>query len=293
MKILEYFQPTTVQEAISLLTHHGEEAKLIAGGQSLIAMMRQRVIKPNYLIGLKGIPGLTTIEADGKGGVTIGAMATHRAVETSPIVLERCGVLAQAEAAVASIQVRNAGTLGGDVCHAEPGADPPAALIALGALARITGSKGERMVPFEEFFKDYFETVLSPDELLTSISIPPQPPNTGGVYLKHCVRGGDMAIVGVAAILTMDGDVCKDVKIGINGAALTPVRAKKAEEVLKGKRLDDKLILDAGRAAAQDSNPLSDAEASAEYRREMVEVFVRRAVKQAAQAARRTEGVTR
>lgn len=284
---MEYIRPASLAEAVQALQEFGDGAKLVAGGQSLLAMMKQRVLQPDALVSLKGIPGLTELAATPEGGLAIGAMVTHRSILTAPVVRERCPLLGATAAEVASVQVRNLGTWGGNVAHGEPGADPPGALIAAGAAVEVFGAGGLRRVPLESFFLDYMTTDLGPDEILTRILVPAQPAHSAGVYLKHAVRSGDMAICGVAARVTLDPDgrAIQDVRIGINGASLTPLRAVAAETALRGRLPDPRLIDDAAVAAQQACAPLDDAEASAEYRLEMVRVYVRRAVAQAVAAA--------
>jgi carbon-monoxide dehydrogenase medium subunit len=284
MANVEYREPTSIEEALALLGQYGDEAKIIAGGQSLLVMMRDGLIRPRVLVGLQGIPGLSTIQANGE--LRIGAMATHTAVERHPAVQQRWPLLAEAERAVSTLQIRNRGTLVGNVAHGFPTADPPAALIALGAQARIVGPGGERTLPIEEFFVGFMETALQPTELLAELRIPAQPARSGGVYLKYAMRPLDFSIVGVGARVTLAEDgTCAEARIGLNGAGATPLRARQAEAALHGARLTDEAIAEAGRLAATESDPVGDLDGSAEYKRKMVEVFVRRALRRAAQAA--------
>ncbi|MFQ5825899.1 MAG: FAD binding domain-containing protein [Dehalococcoidia bacterium] len=282
----DYLEPKSLDEAISLLAQYGEEAKVMAGGQSLLVMMGQRLLTPRYLISLAEIPGLDQIE-ERDGVVSIGAMTTHREVAASPIVNRRLKLLAGAVGNIGSPAVRNLGTLGGDLCMNEVGADPPQALLALEARAKILGPRGERTIPLDDFFTGYLETCLGADELLTHILIPLPPETMSQIYLKHCLRVLDRALVGVALALDRDdgGSVCRDIRIGLGGVAPTPFRARKAEEILKGAPLNDDLVEKAGQAASEEARPLSDVHGSSDYRRKMVQVFVKRAIQQAMENA--------
>src|SRR3954454_14578511 len=229
---MRYLEPETVDEALGLLAEHGDGAKVIAGGQSLLILMRERLVEMDALVGLKAIAGLREIEVN--GGVRIGAMVTHSAVERDARIAERWPLLAAAEAAVSTMQVRNRGTLGGNVAHAFPTADPPGALIASDARVRLASKRsGERTVPAEEFFVGLLETAAQADELVTAIELPEQPQGARTAYLKFAIRPLDFAIVGVAArmVLADDGTVA-DARIGLNGAANRALRATEADQVL-------------------------------------------------------------
>jgi carbon-monoxide dehydrogenase medium subunit len=282
----DYLEPRSLDKAVSLLAQYGEEAKVMAGGQSLVVMMRQRLLTPRYLISLSEIPGLDQIEERGEE-ISIGALTTHREVATSPIVNRRLKLLAQAVGSIGSPAVKNLGTLGGDLCMNEVGADPPQALLALEARARILGPRGERIIPLDDFFTGYLETCLGVDEMLTHILIPIPPETMRQVYLKHCLRVLDRALVGVALALDLnDRDrVCRDIRIGLGGVAPTPFRARRAEEILRGNPLNDDLVEKAGQAASEEARPLSDVHGSSDYRRKMVQVFVRRAIGKAMENA--------
>jgi carbon-monoxide dehydrogenase medium subunit len=276
---LQYLEPTTLGEAVSLLARYGDEAKAIAGGQTLIPMLRQRLLSPSYLVSLSAIPELRRIEKDGQGNLLIGACASHRAVEVSPQVREGWPILAETVAKVAAPQIRNLGTLGGDLCHSEYGADPPATLLALEAQARIVGPTGERWLPLEEFFVDLYQTALGPAELLTQLKLPPLPSKSKMIYIKYALRAMDPAIVGVAVVMEVEDGRCRKARIGLNGAAPVPLRARQAEAALQGRRLDQATLEEAARAAQAEAAPFTNAYASAEYRRRMVGVFVKRALR--------------
>ena len=274
-----YHAPETVDEALRLLAAFGPDAKPIAGGQSLLVLMRLGLVSPGALIGLKRIEELTCVGELPGGGLTIGAMVTQHRLEHDPLIRERFPALREAAAAVASPPVRRQGTLGGNLCHADPTGDPPAALIALAAEVEVAGPGGRRRLPVEDLFADYMETVLHPDELLVAVDLPGPPPRSGAAYLKHRQRGVDTALVGVGVALTLaeDGRTCAGARIGLVAAGTTPLRARGAEAVLQGSVAVDEALVATADAAAAECDPLDDTEASAWYRREMVRVFVRRA----------------
>ena len=283
----EYLAPTTVDEALALLGEHGDEARIVGGGQSLLVFLRQGLLAPRWLIGLKQIPELAHIERSAEGGLAIGAMVTQHRLEHDPLVAAGYPALAEAAAAVSSPPIRRQGTLGGNLCHADPTGDPPAALIALGAEVEIAGQHGRRRVPVSGLFRGFLETAVEADELMVAVHVPPVGPRTGAAYLKHRVRGVDYALVGVGFGLTLaeDSTTCSDVRIGLAGVGDTPLRAVNAEAVLRGQPIDDETLRAAGEAAAAECRPPSDTEGSEWYRREMVKVFVRRAGEIALQRA--------
>jgi carbon-monoxide dehydrogenase medium subunit len=282
IKDFEYFAPKTLKEALTLLDKYQDEGKIICGGQSLLILMRQGLVAPKYLIDIKGLSELNYIK-DAKEGLRLGATTTHRAIEKSPLIQKKYSVLAEMERRLASIQTRNWGSIGGNVCHGDPAGDPAPVLMALNATLTTTSLKGERNMAVEDFCLDYFETALKPGELLTEIQIPAVPPRTGTAYTKFNVIESDLATVGVAVSVTLgSGDgVCQEVRIALGASAPTPMRAKKAEAVLKGKKLTDNLLAEAGEVASTEAEPISDIYASAEYRRELVKVLVRRVAKEA------------
>jgi carbon-monoxide dehydrogenase medium subunit len=279
----DYLAPVSIDEALALLAEHGEEAKIIAGGQSLLVFLRQGLLEPRVLIGLKRIPELTRIEVSPDGGLTIGSMVTQHALETSPIVGERFPALAEAAASVASPLIRRLGTIGGNLCHGDPTGDPPAALIALGAEVEIANPGGCRRVPVDELFADYMETHLESGDLLVAVHLPAPTPDSGSAYFKHRIRAVDTALVGAGVGLTLsaDGLTCTEARIGLVGAGVTPIRARNAEAELRGKAVSSEAIEAVARAASEECEPLADTEGSEWYRREMVAVFVRRAAERA------------
>jgi carbon-monoxide dehydrogenase medium subunit len=284
----ELLEPNSVEEACRLLSKHGGGAKVFAGGTALVKLMKKRLIHPSYLVNLKGIKELHFIRED-KDGVRVGALATLREIETSPLVRERLRVVTEMIHTIGSVQIRNVGTLTGNLCFADPASDPAPLLIALGARLKIVGPGGARVLSLEEFFTDFYETTLSADEILEEIQIPFLPKDSGVTYLKHTMRVAfDLAIVGVAVRLGLnlkDG-VCQDSKIVLGGVASTPVRTKKAEGILKGKVIDDSRIAEAARTASSEVDPIHDVRASSEYRREMIEVFVERGIQKALERAK-------
>jgi carbon-monoxide dehydrogenase medium subunit len=279
LRDIDVHAPPNVEVALALLAEHGAGAKVLAGGQSLLVLLRMGLISPKCLISLQHIPGLKLIAASAGEGTRLGAAITQHQLANDLQIRSRFPALAEAAAAVASPQVRRLGTIGGNLCHADPTADPPAALIALGAEVEIQSVEGRRRLPVEELFVDYMETALSPDELLTSIHLPAAAPRSGSAYLKHRLRGVDTALVGVGVGLSLeeDGVTCRSVRIGLAGAGVTPIRAREAESALIGKSVTEATFADAGVAAAAECSPLEDTEASEWYRREMIDLFVRRA----------------
>lgn len=278
----EYLAPTTLEEALSLLSKYKAKAKVIAGGTDLVPKLKRREIgAPEYVIDIKGIPGLDKIKPNGSG-LNIGALATIGAVESSAIIQQKFSILAQAARSMASPQVRNRGTIAGNICNAVPSADSAPALLTLEARLKVISQKGERVVGIEQFFAGPNQTVLTDDEVLAEIQLPNMPPKSKGVYLKLSPRRAmDLAIVGVAAVVIPQDGVCQDIRIALGAVAPTPTRTKKAEEMLKGQKLDDSSIAKAAKTAAGEAKPIDDHRASAEYRRDMVEVLVKRAIKQA------------
>ena len=276
----QYLEPTTIEEAVSLLAAYDGEAKVIAGGTDLINLIRTKAIRPHYVVDIGRIQGLDHVRYDGDGALFIGALATLRALETSHDVKQRHPVIAQAAGQLGSMAIRNVGTLGGNLCHASPAADTAPALLSLQAEVRIAGPAGDRTVALENFFTAPGRTVLQRREILAEIRVPPMPPLSTAVYLKHASRGAaDLAIVGVAVNLTLDSGCCRSVRIALGAVAPTPMRARIAEKVLDGKELNDALIEQAAQAAAAESRPITDVRASADYRREMVKVFTQWAIR--------------
>jgi len=283
----EYFAPKTVKEALSLLSKYKEEAKMIAGGQSMLVVMRQRLLTPEYVIDIKGLTTLEYIKYDDKQGLRIGALTIHRDIEKSPVIQKHFGVLSEMEGNLATIQTRNWGTIGGNLCHSDPAGDPATVFIALKAKFKLASSGKERIVEADEFSTDYLEADLKPGEMLAEIQVPTPAPHTGTAYEKLMVMKGDMGVVGAAVSITLDSkDSCQDARIALSNCSSVPLRAKKAEKVLIGKTINDGLLTKAGEVAATEATPPSDVHGSAEYRREMVKVFVKRVAKLALERAK-------
>jgi len=264
-----------------LLSKYDGKARAIAGGTDLLVQIRGKTIKPEYVVDIGYIPGLDYINYDEKQGLSIGALATIRAIEKSDKLCRIYPVISQAAGLLGSVAIRNVATIGGNLCNAAPSADTAPPLIGLSARARIIGPGGERLVSLEDFFTGPGETVLKAGELLLEIQVPVPPPGTKGVYLKHGRSAVDLATVGVAVVMALEsGGVCRDVKIVLGAVAPTPMRAKKAEEILRGKKVEPALIEEAAQVASGEAQPITDVRASAEYRKEMVKVFTRRAIGQ-------------
>jgi carbon-monoxide dehydrogenase medium subunit len=286
----EYVAPKTLHEALQLLDQYRDQYKIIAGGQSLLIMMRQGLIQPEVLIDIKGLSELDYITSDNQKGLSIGALTNHRTIEKSPVIKTSFGVIAEMESRLASIQTRNWGSIGGNLCHGDPAGDLAPVLIALNATLTVAGMKGERNMLVEDFFLDYFETALEHGELLREIQVPAIPPNTGVAYTKFNVIESEMATVGVAVSVTLaskEGN-CKDVRIVLGNAAPKPMRTKQAEELLRGKKITDPLLQEAGEIASTEGDPISDIHATAEYRQELIKVLVKRVGKEALSRAKKT-----
>ena len=283
MNTFEYMPAKTVKEACELLFKYGEEAKILGGGQSLVNLMKQDFVSPSYIIDIKEISDLDYIRYDEKDGLRIGALTTHRSLETSTIVQDKFFMLAEMEHTLASVAVRNWGTLGGNLAHADPASDLAPTLMALGAEVEVTGSKAKRVISLDDFFIGYFETALQPDELLTEIHVP-NSGQGGGIYSKFALRATDLAVVSVATHLIFDpdnSDQCKDARIVMGSVGPTPLRSKRGEDLLKGQTIDAALIEEAARLSAEDAQPTTDINGSEEYKREIVHVLVRRNIKEA------------
>jgi CO/xanthine dehydrogenase FAD-binding subunit len=289
MKDFEYFSAGSLQEACSLISQYKNVGKVLAGGQSLITLLRQKLISPECLIDIKDLKELDYIEYDEKTGMRMGALTTHRAIEKSPLIAAKYSVLSEMEKSVASVQTRNWGTIGGNLCSADPIGDPAPSLITLGAKLKLVSTRGERVVPLEEFFTDYFTTVIEPDEILAEIQVPPPALNTAIEYMKFSTIEAGIKIVSTSVAITVEpgSDVCADAKIVMSAVAPIPLVTKKAAEMLKGKKLTDSLIEEAAKMAASETDPTSDVHASAEYRKELVKVLVKRAIKLAFEKAKK------
>jgi len=283
MHNFEYREPDTLEEVLALLGELGEEAKIVAGGTALVIMLNQRLLVPSHLISLRKLRDIDQIESS-DGTLQLGALATLRAVETSPLVKEQSPVLAETYAQVATLRIRNMATVGGSLAHADPNQDPPVTLMALDARVGLASANGSREVALDEFFIDYYETVVRPDELVTRVMVPRAAPHTGSAYLKFLPRTSeDYATVGVAARVSLEPDsgVCQDCRLVLGGVGATPLRARDAEDLLKGQKSTPELLEAVAAAARQLTDPVGDSRGSAQYKRAMTGVFVGRAIDQA------------
>jgi carbon-monoxide dehydrogenase medium subunit len=277
----EYLSPQSLQEACALLAQYGSRAKVLAGGSDVLVKMKDGLISPSYLVSLKRLDSLKAIRYEKGTGVIIGARATHNEIMSNSILQEKYRSVCEAAHTMAAEQIRNIGTIGGNLVNAVPSADLPPILIALDAQARIAGPNGGRTIRLEEFFLGPGKTVLENGEILTEIIVPDQP-TTGSNYIKFGLRrAGALAVVGVASSVTLRDGVCQDVRIVLGAVAPTPIRARQAENVLRSKKVSQDLINEAGKIAATESKPINDIRGSIEYRRNLVDVLTRRSLKAA------------
>jgi aerobic carbon-monoxide dehydrogenase medium subunit len=285
MNRFDYLEPDTLEEAVALLSRHGPKLNILAGDTDLLVEIKEQLRAPGYVMSLGRLPGLDQVSFDEKQGLKIGALVTTRELEIHPVLNKHYPGLVQALRELGSIQVRNRATLAGNICRASPSADTLPPLIADGASISLSGSS-KRTILLEDFFTGPGKTRLQADEIVTEIVVPPPPPHTGKHYIKHGRRKAmELATVGVAVCLTMDKDVCKDIRICLGAVAPTPIRAKQAESMLKNQVLKDPLIEKAADAAMAESRPISNVRGSAEYRKEMVRVLTRRALEEARRRA--------
>jgi len=301
MKKFDYFRPKTFEEALTLLAQYGEKAKLIAGGTDIIVLIKQKAIAPDALISLQRIPGLDQIKYN--GSLSIGPMVTHRAIEKSEVIRKNFSALADAADYLGSVQIRNVATIGGNICTAAPSADTATPLLVLGTQVTIKSPKQERTLPIEQFFKGPGESVLKTGEMVKELLIPKLLPNTGSAYYKLQRRLAlDLPILGVSVLLSLDTNkvtcsdllctaspistilhkmeedeiVCKDVRIALGVAAPIPMRALKAETLLRGKKLSDELLEEVANTASQEAQPRDTLRGEAWYRKDMIRVLVKR-----------------
>ena len=277
----EYYTPQSVEEAIELLDRYGDDAKIIAGGQSLVPMMNFRLARPEILIDINAIQELEYIKSDGDE-LAMGALTRERDIEQSPLIIEKWPLLSKAISFIGHSAIRNRGTLGGSLVHADPSAEIPTSLCALNGRVKVVGPSGERTLEPEEFFLTYLTTSLEPTDLLVEIRIPALPQKMGWSFRELSRRSGDFAIVAVAILLfTEKTGVCREARISMGGVAPTPVRAQEAETLLSGQKITEKLIAEAAQQAAEETDTEPDYHASAEYRMDMARVFVKRGLQEA------------
>jgi carbon-monoxide dehydrogenase medium subunit len=282
----EYLAPSGIGEAVALLKQHGDDAKLLAGGQSLVPMMKLRVARPKYLIDIHRIPELSYIREEA-GQIRCGAMTCHIEIEESPLLREKIPVLCQAANKIGDVQVRNRGTIGGGLVEADPAGDYGPVVLALNAQLKCIGPKGERIVPATDFFTFAYTTALESDEILTEVIFPLPDRDSAGVYLKLERVAGDFAITSAAVQLSLDKDgACNNIGIGVTGAGAVPLKASATENLLEGKRITAELIDEAGRLIQEGAEPIEDLRGSASYKKKALSTILRRAI---AESLRRAE----
>ena len=280
MRDFSFHTPESLEEALTLLDRYGENARPIAGGTALVVLMKQSLVYADHLVSLQTAGGLRDINMEG-GDLHLGALVTHRRVETSTLVKEQVPFLAEIYNRVATVRVRNVATVGGGLAHADPAQDPPPGLMVLGASVRLKSIRGERTLPVEELFSDYFETEIQPDEVLVELIVPPPPPGARTVYLKYLPRtADDYPTVGVAAMATLENGRCGDLRVALGALGTTPLRATGVEEMLRGNEVTQEAVQHAAEVVRERVEPLDDFRGSAEYKREMAVVFTRRALEQ-------------
>ena len=281
----EYLAPASLDEALAALAEHGDAAKVLAGGQSLVPLLNFRLVRPAYLVDLNDIPGLAYIRQD-NGRVAIGALTRQRALETSTLVRDHVPLLADAMPQIGHVQIRNRGTIGGSLAHADPAAELPAVVAALDGELVVRSASGQRVLRPDEFFLAYLTTALDPTELLVEVRLPVAPPHTGTAFLEVSRRHGDFALVGVAASVTLDdAGVCTRCAIALIGVGPAPVVARAAAQRLVGSRPTMEVLQDVGQLAAADLSPDGDLHASSQYRRHVAGVLTRRALARALERA--------
>ena len=278
----DYMDPRSLDEAVGLLAEHGDEGKILAGGQSLVPLLNFRLAQPSVIVDVNRVVELSYLRRS-NGRLRIGAMCRQTRLEQSPVAREGWGLLGDALALVAHPQIRNRGTVGGSAAHADPAAELPVAFSALEARFMARSSRGERVLDADEFFVTHLTTALEPDELLVEVEVPPVAEGTGHAFTEYSRRHGDFALGGAAVLYTKNGDgTCTDARIAMLGAADTPLRAREAEAALRGQKLDDDVAAEAAKLAARDIEPTGDIHGSSSYRKRLIEAMVRRALLQAA-----------
>lgn len=279
----EYFSPRTVDEAISLLQQHGDESKLLAGGQSLVPLLALRLAGPSALIDLGRVDELRYLR-EGET-VAIGSMTTHRQIEKDPYLLGRCPMISEAMSLVGHVAIRNRGTVGGSCAHADPAAEWPALAVALDGEFEVKGPAGVRTVPANEFFFSYFTTILEPEEVLTEIRLKLPPPSAGTAFMELARRHGDFGLAAVAAVITRRNGGIEDVRLGVAGVAAVPLRPSEAESILRGSELSDQTLDAAAEAVDAAIQPTGDIHGSEDFRRNAAKVLTKRALRRAFERA--------
>ena len=288
MRRFEYLEARTLRQAIGMLRRHGEQGRIVAGSTDFLVRWRAGFWQPDYVVNIQRVPGLSRVTYSQRNGLRLGALVSIQTLEQHPVIRQRYPALAAAAASFAGVQVRNLATVGGNICNASPSGDTLPALLAYGAECRLSGPDGHRQTALEQLFTGPGQTVLTQEEVLTEITLPPSPPNTGSLYIKHSPRGAmDIATVGVASAVTVDrrSGVCTGACIALGAVAPTPLRARAAEDMLRGRELDVELLQAAADQAVSQASPIDDVRGTADYRREMVGVLTRRTLEQATAAA--------
>lgn len=276
----EYFAPRSLSDAVKFLTEHKDDVKILSGGQSLLPLMKMRLSKPAFVVDIGRLPGLDQIVEQGDH-LVIGALVTHAQIEFSDLLKTKCPLLPQTATTIADVQVRNRGTIGGSIAHADPAGDWPATIIALDAEIQVSGPNGERWVNCDEFFLGLLMSVLEPDEIVTAVKVPVTG-NDKTAYMKAAPRSSGFAVVGVAVRLAVNSSgTCSRAAIGITGVTDKAYRPVRVEQMLTGKRLDTSTIQQAAAEACRNVEPIEDINGSAEYRKQLTEVYVTRAVEAA------------
>jgi aerobic carbon-monoxide dehydrogenase medium subunit len=278
----DYFAPRSIPEAIEILSAHRDDVKVLSGGQSLLPLMKMRLSKPGYIVDIGKIPGLDTISEEGNS-LVVGARVTHAQMEYSDLLKKRCPLLAQTAATIADIQIRNRGTIGGSVAHADPAGDIPAAIMALDAEIKVVGPNGERWIKADDFFLGLLMSVLEPDEIVSAVRVPVTDQDKTA-YLKAAPRSSGFAVVGVAVRLTMDSAAsCTRAALGITGITDKAYRPHRSEEILSGRKLDSETITQAAAESTRNTEVIEDINGSSEYRTHLTHVYVKRAIEAALQ----------
>ncbi len=285
LKPFEYFEPETIGEATQILSRYGDRAKLLAGGVDLVPKLRRRLLIPEYVVSLQWIPGLDYIKSNGDG-LKFGPLTLLRSLELSPLIQRDYLALYEAVYQLASTQVKTTGTAVGNLCVATPASDIAVALFALRAQLRIAGPSSERTIPIEDFFLGVGQTALQSGEMVAEVLVPRPAAGTGQAFLKLVRTAADIAKVNVAVALTLADGICQEARVALGSVASTTIRAGKAEEMLKGKAIDQRIIEEAAAAAAEETRTITDIRSTAEYRRETSRVLVKRATGKALERAK-------
>jgi len=278
-KSFQYYSPNNVEEALELLDKLSGEAKLLAGGQSLLLLMKLRIFSPKYIIDLNKLSSILSYIKEEDEYIRIGALTTHNDIAENFLISQKVTALSEAASTIADYAVRNVGTLGGSISHADPAANYPPALLVLDSIVKVRSINSEREIKFNDFIKGPFETALNPNEMVVEVKVRKHSPNTTSTFIKKELSKGDFGIVNIAVKLGLEEDRCREIKIAVGGINPKPVRLVEAEKVLEGKVINDENINKLGEVAASEVKPQSDIRASAEYRRQLIRVYTRRAVK--------------